>query len=86
MLIPLPLRLILLCAFAAAVGEEEQPWTLEAMVVFSDPSDTEDLGQTAVEERLEAADLETLATLEFTLHDLNQGGVDGESPGRCDAL
>lgn len=81
MLLPLPLRLMLLCAFAAAVGEEEQPWTLEATVVFSDPSDTADHGQTAVEERLDAADLETLATLEFTLHDLNPSGVDGVSPG-----
>lgn len=87
MLLPLPLRLLLLCVFTAALGEEEQPWTLEAMVVFDDPRDTEDPGQIdGAVEHLDPADLETLATLELILHDVSNDGVVGEFPGKCDAL
>lgn len=75
MLLPLSLRFLLLCVLSTAAVEEEQPWTLEALVVYDDPSDTADPSQvSAAEENLDIADLETLATLELTLHDVNNGG------------
>lgn len=71
-MLSLPYCLLLLCVFAAAASQSEKPWTLEATIVHDDPSDPSDPGRASASlDSTGHAELETLATLELTLHDLH---------------
>lgn len=80
-MLSLPYRLLLLCVLAGAASEGEKLWTLEATVVHSDPSDPSDPVTSTVEDSIHA-NMETLATLELTLHDLHLHEGVVNSPGR----
>ena len=64
-------RVLLLCVLAAAISEAEKPWTLEATIVHTDPSDpSSSASKSDVEDGVHDY-TETLATLELTLDDLD---------------
>ncbi|MPC94312.1 hypothetical protein E2C01_089476 [Portunus trituberculatus] len=75
----------LLCVLAAATSQGERTWTLEATLLHDDPSHPpEPTLKESVHENLE-----TLATLELTLHDLHldESVVSSPgSPGRLDSV
>ncbi|XP_045139060.1 low-density lipoprotein receptor-related protein 2-like [Portunus trituberculatus] len=71
----------LLCVLAAATSQGERTWTLEATLLHDDPSHPpEPTLKESVHENLE-----TLATLELTLHDLHLDESVVSSPGSPDA-
>ncbi|KAG0722785.1 hypothetical protein GWK47_005844 [Chionoecetes opilio] len=63
----LPLRLLFLCVLAKATSEDEVLWTIEATVGHGDPSAPVSMP----DEEEGVHDLETLATMELTLHDIH---------------